>query len=181
MSIVARRYAKAMFEIARDQNQLEAVDTQLTSLTELWLKSTSLRDVFRNPSFDAEQRRSIIGELVSRVSATGMVRNLLRMLSDRGRMDILPHLAVRYRHLAEERLGRVRAEVVTAVELPDAYFEQLQQRLEQVTGKKVVLERRIDTSLLAGVVTRVGDYVLDGSIRSHLSRLREQLLQSQSY
>lgn len=180
MSIVASRYAKAVFELAQDQNQLEVVDSQLASLAELWLKSASLRDVFRNPSFDAEQRRSIIGELVSRVSAIGMIRNLLRVLSDRGRMDILPDLATKYRHLAEARLGRVRAEVVTAVELPEAYFEQLQQRLEQVTGKTVLLERRVDSTLLAGVVTRVGDYVLDGSVRSHLSRLREELLQSQS-
>ena len=96
-------------------------------------------------------------------------------------MDILPQLSTAFRSMAEDLLGRVHAEVVTATELPEAYFDQLKQRLEQVTGKRVVIERRIDKSIIAGVVARVGDQVFDGSAQHHLSQLKEELLKSQSY
>ncbi|MCB9708907.1 MAG: ATP synthase F1 subunit delta [Myxococcales bacterium] len=179
MSIVAQRYANALFELAKEQDRLEDVDMQLKGLSELWRKSSSLRDVFSNPKFDAEQRRAIIDDIVNRVQGAVLVRNLLRLLSDRSRMKIIPALAVAFRRLTEARLGKVHAEVVSAVPLPEPYYDQLQQRLEHVTGKHVVIEKRVDPSVIAGVITRVGDRVFDGSAQGQLLQLREQLLGSQ--
>jgi F-type H+-transporting ATPase subunit delta len=104
-----------------------------------------------------------------------LTRDTLLLVSDRGRLRQVADIASAYQLQAEARSGRVRAEVVTASELPEAYFQQLQKTLERVTGKKVTVTRRVDASLLGGVVTRVGDQVFDGSLRHQLDELKHEL------
>jgi F-type H+-transporting ATPase subunit delta len=104
-----------------------------------------------------------------------LVRDTLLLVSDRGRMGQVEDIASAYQEQAEARSGRVRAEVVTASELPEAYFTELQKTLERVTGKKVSVARRVDPSLLGGVVTRVGDQVFDGSLKHQLQELKHEL------
>jgi F-type H+-transporting ATPase subunit delta len=88
---------------------------------------------------------------------------------------VLPQLARAFTELAEVAAGGVRAEVTSATPLPDAYYAQLQRALEQTTGKKVSIEKKTDPRLIAGVVTRLGDQVFDGSVRTRLSELKESL------
>jgi F-type H+-transporting ATPase subunit delta len=93
-------------------------------------------------------------------------------------MRHLPEVAAAFEELVEDRTGRVRAEVTSASALPDAYYEQLQKALGEVTGKQVILVKKQDPTLIAGIVTRVGDKVFDGSLRNRLNELKEELLAS---
>jgi F-type H+-transporting ATPase subunit delta len=95
---------------------------------------------------------------------------------DRRRTRALPYVARWLRELADERQGLLRAEVITAAPLSDAYYGRLQSQLETMTGKRVVVDRRTDPSVIGGVVTRIGDRVFDGSLRTRLQSLRDALL-----
>ena len=107
-----------------------------------------------------------------------LLENTLMMLADRRRLKHLPEIAEAFERISERRSGRVRAEIVTATKLSDAYYQQLQSALKEATGKDVVLVRREDPSLIGGVVTTVGGRVFDGSLKNRLRELRAQLLDS---
>jgi F-type H+-transporting ATPase subunit delta len=103
-------------------------------------------------------------------------RHVLQMLIDRRRIKTLPYVSQYLRELADAKKGILRAEVTTAVPLSDAYYGRLQQQLEKMTGKSVVVDRRTDPTLVAGVVARIGDRIFDGSLRTRLQSLKDALL-----
>jgi F-type H+-transporting ATPase subunit delta len=122
-----------------------------------------------------QARRTILREIAAGSGMDLLVQNTLLLLSDRGRLRYVADVAEGFKSLSEARAGRVRAEVITATDMPEAYFTQLQKTLERVTGKQVSVARRVDPSLLGGVVTRIGDQVIDGSLRNRLEELKHEL------
>lgn len=176
MSALGRRYARALLELATDEGKADVIATQLADLDTTWRESRELRDVFENPAFGFEMRKNVLLALGEKASLDSLVVRTLRLLSDRRRMRYLPQVIDAYRELAEQRAGRVRAEVITATPMPPNYFAELTKTLEQVTGKKVIVMTREDPSLIGGVVTKVGDKVFDGSLKTRLEELRDELL-----
>ena len=175
-SAVGRRYGRAIIDLADEQGRREDVARELKDVLAAWKESRELRDVFQNPAFGAESRKGILEALAARIGVSPMVKHALLLLSDRRRLRHLPEVIDAYLELAEERAGRVRAEVTTAGSMPESYFEELRKTLCHVTGKDVVLVRREDPSLIAGVVTRVGDRIFDGSLKNQLKELEDELL-----
>ena len=173
---LGRRYAKALLELASDEGKRDKIGQDLDSLASAWGESSELRAAFETPAVDAQARRGLLEALASRLGLDRTVLHTACLLSDRRRMRHLPEVVEAYRALAEERDGRVRAEVITAGPMPDSYFAELQRTLEQVTGREVVLVRREDSELIGGVVAKVGDKVFDGSVRARLTELRDTLL-----
>jgi F-type H+-transporting ATPase subunit delta len=174
-SILGRRYASALFSLAEQAGSVEKVGQDLRDFAASFQGSRELRNAFENPSVGVQSRKQILRELAAASGMDPLARDTLLLVSDRGRMAHVADIANAYQALAEARSGRVRAEVVTATELPEAYFQELQKTLERVTGKKVSVARRVDPSLLGGVVTRVGDQVFDGSLRHQLDELKHEL------
>ena len=179
-SAVGKRYATALYELAEENKSVDAVRKALEAIATAWRESDELRSVFENPRFGPDAKRKVAAALADRVSAPVLLKNALQMLTDRRRLAHLPDIADAFVRIAERRSGVVRAEVVTASRLPEAYFDQLRSTLEQATGKKVALVRREDPSLIAGVVTTVGGRVFDGSLKNRLRELRSQLLTAAS-
>jgi F-type H+-transporting ATPase subunit delta len=105
-------------------------------------------------------------------------KNTLLLLGDRRRMRALPGIAKLLRELNDKKKGVLRAEVITASPLSDAYYQKLQVQLEKMTGQKVVVDRREDPSIIAGVITRIGDTLYDGSLRTRLDEMKHALLPS---
>lgn len=175
-SAVAKRYATALYDLAHEQKAVDAIGKDLADLAKTWAASEELRRTFENPQFPLEQKRSLIAAIADRAAVHPLLKNMLMMLSDRRRLVHLPEIAETYAQIAERRSGRIRAEIITATKLPEAYYEQLTKTLEAATGKKVVLVRREDPSLIGGVITRVGGRVFDGSLKNRLAGLRAQLL-----
>ncbi|QQR91599.1 MAG: ATP synthase F1 subunit delta [Myxococcales bacterium] len=180
MSVIASRYAKALFKLGQENNQLDQFEQELKTTCKLWEQSPDLHQLVDNPGINAEQRRAVFADIAERMGLSKTIRNTLWILSDRKRMMLLPDIVERFEELAEQSLGRLRAEVTTATKLPDSYYEQLRHTLEAVSGKKIILQSKIDPTILAGVVTRIGDQVFDGSARSYLAELKDELLDSQN-
>lgn len=175
VSILGRRYASALLALAEQAGSIDKVGQDLSDFAASWNASRDLRAAFENPIVGMEKRREILREIASASGMDALVRDTLLLVSDRGRMGQVNDIVEAYRSLAEARSGRVRAEVVSASELPDAYFQELQRTLERVTGKHVTIAKRVDPALLGGIVTRVGDQVFDGSLKHHLDELKHEL------
>jgi F-type H+-transporting ATPase subunit delta len=177
-SAVAKRYATALYELADEKKATDKVGSDLSDVASVWESNEELRQVFQNPQFGMEAKRKVIAAVADKAGVHPIVKNTLQMLSDRRRLEHLPEIAEVFTRLSERRSGKVRAEIVTATKLPEAYYSQLQKTLKQATGKDVLLVRREDPSLIGGVVTTVGGRVFDGSIKNRLRELRSQLLAS---
>ncbi len=172
---LAKRYARAILSLATEQHQVEKVRSDLADFAAMWAASTELRELFSNPKFGADARKAALTELTARAGISPVAKNSILYLADRGRLPALADIVRSFSDLAEQQAGTVRAQVTSAAPLTEAYYSQLQRVLEQTTGKKVSIERKTDASLIAGVVTRVGDQVFDGSLRTKLADLKETL------
>lgn len=172
---LAKRYARAVLELATEAGQLELVGKELAEFATQWSESDELRSLFANPDVKVADRKAILSEVTKRAGLSQITRNSVLYIADQGRISALPHIARAFAALAGEASGVVHAEVTSASPLSEAYYAQLQKTLERVTGHKVAIEKKTDPGLIAGVVTRVGDKVFDGSIRSRLSDLKDTL------
>lgn len=177
MSAIGRRYAKALLELATEQKQEDAMGAQLDALAASWETSAELRDVFQSPNVDAGDRTKVVDALAARMALSPTTKNAVKLLADRNRLRYIRAIARAFHTLREERGGVVVAEVVTATALPEAYFLELSRALALVTGRKVRIEKSVDASLIAGVVTKVGDKVFDGSVKNRLVELRASMLE----
>lgn len=175
IGIVGRRYASALLALTGSAGNTDKVLQDLNDFAASWKDNRDLRSVFENPVVKSEARRTVLRELAAASGMDSLLLNTLLLLSDRGRLNYVTDLAEAFQAAAETRSGKVRAEVISAAELPEAYFTELQKTLERVTGKQVSVAHRVDPSLLGGVVTRVGDQVFDGSLKNRLQELTHEL------
>ena len=173
---VARRYARALFQIGVDTKTYEALGQELGDLATLFQDSVELRQTLVNPVFKPSEKRAIMEKLLPQVTPSPVVQRFALLLLERGRIALLPALARAYRELADAHAGRVRAVVTSATPLAPADLERVRRSLERRTGKTVMLVAEVDPNLIGGLVARVGDLVLDGSVRNHLDTLRDKLL-----
>jgi len=176
LEAIAGRYAQALFDIGVETGTLSRMAEETQSFAELYASSEELRAVLDNPLVPEASREALLVELTARVGVSEMVRNGLRLLAQRHRLAVVPAMARTLVKMSDEKQGLLRASVTTAKPMDEAYAKRLQAELEKMTGKRVVLTRNIDPGLIAGVVTRVGDTVIDGSVRTRLNGLKSQLM-----
>lgn len=175
---VARRYARALLEVAGESSRLDAVGEQLTTLARVIAESPELAAVLHDPSYSRDQRRAVTLQVMDSVQANDPVLvNVIQLLIERNRMAYLPDIARAYRTLADARVGRVRGSVVSAMALDAESLRRLEQALEQLTQRNVVLESLVDPSVLGGVSAQVGSVVYDGTLRTQLELIRRNLAQ----
>ena len=172
---IARRYAKALLIIAKRESRVRELGDELSALLLLMEKVKRFWEVVNNPIHSLERRKGVLSE-VSR--ATGMsppLAGLLRLLLEKDRLKYLPLIISLYHEMADETMGRIRAIVRSAMELTSEETERIRERLASVTGKEVIVETVQDSSLIGGMVTKIGGVVLDGSLKTQLERMRESL------
>jgi F-type H+-transporting ATPase subunit delta len=172
---IARRYARALLEVAAPEGVADAVSDELGRLSGALAASEDLRNVLFNPAFDRAQRSQVIEGLVGALSLGATVGNLARILVDRDRFKQLPGIAESYRELADEHAGRARASVRTAAPLPPEITPRLEAALSAAISRRVSLESHVDPSLLGGAIAQVGSLLFDGSVKTELEELRRTL------
>ena len=176
---VARRYAAALFGIAVRDNILDAVAEDLTLISRLIADVPYLRAVLMQPLVSDERKNKFASDAFGdRVTATSL--NFLKLLIRKRREDLIDECVRQFRALLAERNNTVEAIVYSAVPLADAQVARLTQGLETMTGKTVHLTPEVDESIVGGIIVRLGDTIIDGSVRGRLRRLEQQLLGAQS-
>jgi F-type H+-transporting ATPase subunit delta len=174
---IADRYARAIFELGIETGQVEELTRQVSDFANVYGGSDELRSVLDNPIIEEAKRDAMLRDVASRLGLSQLALNTVRLLAARRRLRALPDVARRLAGLADERSGVLRATVSSAVPLSELYYQQLQGALEKATQRRIVIERRQDPTLIAGVVTRIGDNTIDGSVKGRLTELERQLLQ----
>jgi F-type H+-transporting ATPase subunit delta len=173
---VSRRYARALFSIGVDRGNFEQLGKELDAVAELWTGAAELREALANPVFKTSEKRAVLQSLLPRIAPTADVQKFVLLLLERRRLPAVAHVARAYREMVDEHTGRVRAQITSAQPLGPAELERIKQSLGRRTGKQVIVEASVDPTLIGGIVARVGDLVLDGSVRTQLGTLRDKLL-----
>ncbi|MDP2328555.1 MAG: ATP synthase F1 subunit delta [Chloroflexi bacterium HGW-Chloroflexi-9] len=170
--VAGRRYALAVMEIARSEG---AIDSWLEAVEALGALSANSRhvDMLQADGMTDAKFATIVRQVLPAITEKQL--NLFRLLRRKSRLGLGPSIADYFRELVDEERGVVRAVVTTAVELDEERRRQVQQQLEQATGRRVVLDVQTDPAILGGMVLRIGDEMLDGSTRTRLRSLRSQL------
>ena len=173
---VARRYARALFEIGKEQGNLPSLVKEVHSFAEVYEGSDELRELLANPLVDEPAREGVLKDIAERLRLSPMAVNALVLISRKRRVTAVADIARQLARLADEEAGTIRAHVTSASPLGEPYLARLRAELERVTGKRVVLDHAQDPTLIAGVVTRIGDQVVDGSALARLRGFREAVL-----
>jgi F-type H+-transporting ATPase subunit delta len=170
--VYARRYARAVFEIALERKELDKWQSDLEQVAALG-DDAAFMAVIENPKVGFDKKEGILAELLKDINP--LARNLVYLLVSRGRFGMIGDIAQEYQRLLDSYRGIEHAEVVTAVPLDAEEKKKLAEHLGKVVGKKVVLESSVDPNLVGGMIARVGGKLLDGSTHSQLLALKKDL------
>lgn len=175
---VARRYARAVFEIGQETRTLDTLNREIQDFAAVYSGNAELRDALANPLVAVEARDAVLKDIGVALKLSETAERTIRLLSAKGRIRILPDLARELALLTDEEGSLLRAQVISAGPLSPGYLDKLKAELEKATGKKVAITHEQDPSLIAGVVTRIGDRVIDGSALARLKSFRDAVLSS---
>jgi len=177
---IARRYAKALLTIGREDGQAETYKEELGGFVRLLEEQKELEQTVSNPLYDAESRKKVLQVLVERLGLCKVMASFLLLLFDKGRIQYVKDIHTFYEKLTDELANIVRADLVSAVEIPEESIARIQAALSEKTGKVVKMDVRVDPALIGGVMTKIGDLVLDGSVKTQLMSLKESLQRSEN-
>jgi len=172
---VARRYAKALMLIGKEDGQADQYTTELSAFIALFDGSTELEKAITNPLFGKNDRRNVLSAVLEKTDFSRTIKSLVMLLFDKGRIGFLREICEFYKTLADELKGVVHATLVSATKLSDEATEKIRQGLAKRTGKDIILDVEQDPSLIGGIITKIGDLVLDGSVKTQLFNMRESL------
>ncbi len=175
LSGVAGRYAGALFELATETDEVDAVEAELLRIQALLDESDDLRRLVRSPVFSAEQQLEAISAILDKIGIGGTVGNFVRLVAKNRRLFALPGMIAGYRRLAAAHRGEASAEVITAAPLSDANMAALKAALAEVSGKDVNINAKVEPALLGGLIVRLGSRMIDTSLRSKLNSLKTRM------
>jgi F-type H+-transporting ATPase subunit delta len=173
MEEIARVYADALFDVATERDELDEIHDQLGQFADAMNSSNDMRVFFFSPYFSSEDKREAIGSAVS--GASDELVNFLELLAEKHRMPAIFRIRDRFDELWATAKKRLEVTLTSAVELDHKVVEQVRQEVERQTEREIDLETQVDPDILGGLVLRVGNMVLDASVRSKLEKLRKEV------
>ena len=172
----ARRYAKALMALARRDGIIAAIGAQLQQHQALLRANAQLQRILENPSVDIQAKRRLLTTLLERTQPAPLLRNFLLLLVEKDRLRQLDAIWTHYERMANEELHRIVAQVSTAFELDAQQCQAVAHKIAAATQKEVVLEAAVDPTILGGLVVRVNNVIVDGSVRGQLARMHKALI-----
>ena len=173
----ANRYAKALFDVALEEKaDLDRIDRDLSEITEILRDNTDLMSAVDWANVPDAARQAVMENVLDKMGVAAPVKKLLVLLTGQRKLVYLQDLAEAYRERLLAHQNVVRAEVTSAAPLSPEKTKALEESLSKVTGKKVELTVTVDPELLGGVVATIGSTVYDGSVRTQLARMRQELV-----
>ena len=175
MSVLARRYAAALADVALERDAAAETKEELRGFVDAFSASPDLRNFLASPAVPKPAKQAVIEKFGARLRLSSAVRNLLLVIVDHRRMDLLAEIRQAFETELDARLGIAEAEVTSARDLTDGEKKDLTRTLARLTGKRIEARFGLDTGLIGGAVVRIGSTVYDGSVRQQLQRLRVRL------
>jgi len=175
-TILARRYAKALFSLGKEQNKIGEYSEVLAVISELYDDSdAAVGDALSNPLYPLDVRQKAMAKIAESVEADVTLTSFLNLLIEKKRADILPDIAHELKVMVEKDQNISHGSIISAIDLDQTLLDKIQATLEKLTGNKVILETQVDPSIIGGIIAKVGDLVLDGSIKTQLNGLKESI------
>ena len=168
---LAGRYASALFGLARDERQIDAVSRSLDSISRALAESPDLKDLVASPMVGREQTGEVFAALAPGLGLDPITSNFLGVIARNGRKRELPAIIRAFKRIAAEHRGEITAEVLSAHPLKDDQIAALKSQLRTRAGRDVAIDAQVDPSILGGIVVKMGSQMIDASIRTKLNRL----------
>jgi F-type H+-transporting ATPase subunit delta len=172
---IARRYAKAILAIGKEEQKFVQYDHELRAFSEILDKFPDLLGMLTNPLYTAAARKNLLEAVLQKIKLSPVVKNFLNLLLDNGRIRYVRDIAAFHQKLVDDLSNICSATILSASELSKGVIEDIKKAIEKMTKKKVRLHIEVDPGLIGGVITKVGDMNFDGSIRTQLLSLKEAL------
>jgi F-type H+-transporting ATPase subunit delta len=173
----ASRYSRALFDIALQESDPRVAERELTEFNALLQGHDELKRTLASPGVPLTSKRNLLQALVTRVNCSAPVAKLLLLLAERDRLGLLPDIVDVFRERLMEHEKAVHADITTAAALQPEQTKQLEQRLSDLTQRRVTVTAKVDPAIIGGVVARIGSTVFDGSVATQLARLRDRLVE----
>ncbi len=173
MEEIAQVYARALFEVAKERDILDEIHDDLDAFTKALEENRELAVFFFSPYFSSEEKKNGLERAVT--GADPIFMNFLETLLERHRMPVIFRMRARFEQLWDEENKLLPVEITSSIELDKEIVQSIGERIGEQTGQKVELSSKVDPDILGGLVVRVGNFVLDASIRNRLNQLRKQV------
>jgi F-type H+-transporting ATPase subunit delta len=173
--VIAKRYAKALFNLAQEDGKVGQYGQELDDFVRLAGELPDLANAIQNPLYTEAARKSVFQSVADRIGLTPILRSFINLLIEKKRIQNVAEIAEYYHKLIDAHANIARAQIRAATHLEEGVIEEIAQTLGKMTGKKVVVEFQQDSSLIGGIVAKIGDLVLDGSVRRQLLNFKETM------
>ena len=174
-TVLAKRYAKALFQVGKEGDALDEFSTALADMAKLYADVPEVEDGLTNPLYPQDVREKVMEKLVEAMKVSELMTNFFNLVAQKGRADVLPDIAETFQTLVDDERNVCQGTVVSATKISAKLNDKIKATLEKITGKQVVVTNEIDPSIIGGIVARVGDLLLDGSIKTQLQDLKESI------
>ena len=175
VSGVSGRYATALFDLARDENSIDAVKADLDRFAAMLDESADLKRLVRSPVFAAEAQLKALSAVLEKAEITGVSANFLKVLAANRRLFAVSEVIRAFNALVAKFKGEATADVTVAETLSDKNLEALKAALKSVTGKDVTLDEKVDPSIIGGLVLKLGSRMVDSSLRTKLNSIKNAM------
>jgi len=174
--IIAKRYAKALVQLAEEKKVVDKTRADLAAFVEAVDSLPALQKLLASPVFTPENKKAVIKELAGKLGMQPTTQRFVEHLAETGRIRYIKEMYEAFQEILAERTNRAMARLTTAAVISPADLAEIKKKLEALTGKQVDIDSRIDASLIGGAKAQIGSTVYDGSIKNQLSKMRNQLM-----
>ncbi len=172
---VAKRYAKALIELAEAKKSVDKTRTDLTAFVDAVESQPAMQKLFSSPVFTPENKKAVIKDLAGKLSLQPSTQRFVEHLAETGRIRYVKDVHEAFLALLAERQNRATVQLTTAVSLNNGDLADIKKKLESLTGKQVDIDTKVDSSLIGGARARIGSVIYDGSIKNQLNKMRDHL------
>jgi F-type H+-transporting ATPase subunit delta len=175
---LVRRYAKALLSLSHDEGKLDAVRAETQGFAGILKDNPLLKATLSNSTLAVSDRKAILTQVAGKLNASPLFRNFLFLVLEKDRMDLFEDIALELKRLADQQSGRLRAKVRVAKSLPPGVQKELAEALSRSTGKTIEIDVEVDPAVIGGLSAQIGNTVFDGTVATHLEKMKQRLLQN---
>lgn len=176
IDIIANRYAKALFELSEEENITKEIYNELNNVVNIVKNNKDLDNVLKSPLVAKDEKVKLI-EILFNTKINNNLKNFLKILVEKGRISSLKSIQLTFKELLNDRHNIMEGTVISAIALTDEKVKELEEKLSKKYNKNVTLENKVDESILGGVLVRLGNIQIDGSVKTRLDNIKDQLSQ----
>ncbi|MFI3209966.1 MAG: F0F1 ATP synthase subunit delta [Peptostreptococcaceae bacterium] len=173
--MIASRYALALFEVCEETDSFDEIYSDLENVCAVLLENENLNGVLKSPIINREEKKNLLLKVFTDINKT--TKNFLQILIDKQRINVLSEIKIHFKKLINEKLNIIEGTAITAVKMSDDEINNLQEKLSNKYSKNVTLTNIVDETVIGGVLVRLGNEEIDGTVKANLAKLKDNLSQ----